>query len=414
MHLPWPSRRKLQWRRTFEFDTFFFSGRYHLKQLVTFLLALFSVVRCGGKLSIFANRDYVSNYVKAVRFRKETVPRFAMGILEPPNQSTSGHPSMPARKNKPSRHGTLNEQDTSDAVAIDTGMVLEHVQTANTGHLFGDIGKLPPRSAQILEPRYVVYHTFRDERNGTSWIGLNKVTNSEKGKIGPILLVPGQYKLELKLPKLLNRNIAHDMSGTILGGISSLALSDEKAEEAYKRGVPTSYVDLHLVVQGKKHGILDAHGVMDLGVHSTFVQTFSVQERDGNEVQLTLKMYSHSVIKRLKVEGTLFRRDFPAKPNEQELKQRREATKGKVILREALNSGETNSAQSRLDPDVDLREVVTKFYETVAPERLANVNLVFEHFKGREKEIVSTLEVKYQATFDRRGNFVLHESDDVR
>ena len=78
---------------------------------------------------------------------------------------------------------------------------------------------MPPKAAQQYEPRYVVYHEFKDEKAALDWIGLNKVTNDTKGRLTPVVLTPGEYKLELRLPKDINRNLAHDLSGVVVGGI---------------------------------------------------------------------------------------------------------------------------------------------------------------------------------------------------
>ncbi len=298
---------------------------------------------------------------------------------------------------KVSRHGTLDETDTSDAVAIKVNQVLEHCDTPNTSHVFGAAGALPPKTAQKIEARYMPYHVFRDEKQGTDWIGLNLLSNNEKGVLQPVVLSPGEYKIELKLSKNLNKNFAVDSMGTVVGGIGSL-VDSENREEVRSRGMPNSYIDISLNVQAKRYAITSTSGIVDLGVHREFVRTFTVKEQDGmSTMNLTLK--SHSVFKRLKVEGVLYRRDFT--PEEPEGKvQRRRAQAGKEILRKALSSGQT-----RLNKGVDMQTVVRAFYSAVAPDRLKNLDVVFKHFEGRDDDLINTLEAKYHYVILPDGTF---------
>mmetsp|Transcript_7235 Transcript_7235/g.11539 ORF Transcript_7235/g.11539 Transcript_7235/m.11539 type:complete len:307 (-) Transcript_7235:1266-2186(-) len=290
------------------------------------------------------------------------------------------------KKGKPSRHGTLGENDTDQAVAVSVNQVLAHCQTATTKDLFGAAGSLPPKSAQRYEPRYIVYYTLKDGKSGANWIGLNKVNNTEKGRIESIPLVPGEYKIELKLSKQLNKNLAHDVTGSVVGGIQSMGLSDEdKAKEIKDRGMPNSYIDVTARVQAKKYAISEFRGILDLGVHSTFTRVFTVHVQDG-EACLDLGLFSHSLFKRLKVEGVVFRRDFtPAEPEIAIERRRNGARKGKEIFRKALSSG---PPKNRLDDDVSIQAVVREFYEKYAPERLGNLDVVFRHFKGRNGKLM--------------------------
>mmetsp|Transcript_17073 Transcript_17073/g.33416 ORF Transcript_17073/g.33416 Transcript_17073/m.33416 type:complete len:322 (+) Transcript_17073:605-1570(+) len=314
---------------------------------------------------------------------------------------------MPHQKDLLSRHGTLSDDDTLDAVAVDTIQVLKHCATDNTKDYFGATGKLPPKSAQIVEPHYVPYHTFRDDKDDTDWIGLKMSTNALKGRPDPVLLSPGEYKLELKLPKALNRNVAYDTAGAIIGSISTLTAADEDAaNEAYMRGLPTAYVDVQIIVRTKKYSLLSTRGMLDLGVHSHFVRTWAVQPHEGN-VELELKMHSHSVLKRLKVEAVLYRRDFrQEEENAAEARRKMQAERGKAILQKALSVPKTKGRR-RLDPDVKIQDVVYTFYHHVAPERLPNLDFVFQHFAERDDDLINTLEAKYHVRFDNRGNFVL-------
>jgi hypothetical protein len=324
---------------------------------------------------------------------------------------------MASKKDRMSKHGTLNENDTEGAVGINVNMVLEHTQTATTAELFGAAGKLPPTAAQRVEPRYTVFHTFRDDKADTPWIGLNKVTNADKGDVPAIALSPGEYKIELKLNKMANRNIAHDLGGAVVGSVQSLVEADEdKASATRARGMPNSYVDVHFAVQAKRYAITDVRGVLDLGVFSTFSRVFVVQPHES-EASFKLDLYSHSVLKRLKVEGALFRRDF-APEEEDSATVRRNAAKGREILKKALSAGEGKGAaapapapppppalRGRLDPDVDIKVVVQAFYEAKARDRLGNLPVVFKHFAGRDDDLIATLEAKYGVKFDARGRF---------
>jgi hypothetical protein len=57
----------------------------------------------------------------------------------------------------------------------------------------------------------------------------------------------------------------------------------------------------------------------------------------------------------------------------------------------------------RLDADVDIRTVLTVFYQTYAPEKLPDVDLVLNHFKGRREALLFTLECKYLVTITPEG-----------
>jgi len=332
-----------------------------------------------------------------------------------PSAPAAAHVAAMGHAQRVSRHGTLTEKDTTGAVAVNVQRVIEHCQTATTNTLFGSTGKLPPSAARIVEQRYVVWHSLRDEKAGLDWIGLNKVTNAEKGNIGPIQLVPGEYKLELKLSKQLNRNFAHELTGSLVGGLSSIGAQDvERAKEIQGRGLPNAYVDVRALVQAKFYAIADVRGVLDLGVHSTFTRVFAVQPTD-TVANLHLQMYSHSVLKRLKVEGVLYRRDFtPEEPDHVALRSRvAAARKGKEILNKALSGNRDATLRTRLDEDVVLFDVVKDFYAQVAPDRLGKLDGVFQHFAGRDDDLIATLEVKYNAQFDRRGKFVVKEAPEV-
>ena len=261
-------------------------------------------------------------------------------------------------------------------------------------------GALPPVSARNNEPHYVTYYTLRDEPAGTDWIGLNKVTNADKGVLGPIDLVPGEYKLELSLPKRINANLFHDGFGSIAGGVQSLLISEaDKAQAAKERGLPSSFLSVKVVVQAKKYAIAELKGEMDLGLSNTFTRTFIVPPRDSL-VHMTIEMKSQTVLKRLKVTGVLYRRDFASPEPNVKVERKKAAATGKEILHRALSA-----EQPRLDPDVNLQKIVYKFYEDNNPERLKYLDKVFSHFKGRDNDLIHTLEAKYNVKFNNRGEY---------
>ena len=67
------------------------------------------------------------------------------------------------------------------------------------------------------EAKWALFHQVKDPKTGQDWIGMNKLTNSDKGEY--ILdLSEGEYKVEFQLPKNLNANIAVDAVGPIIGG----------------------------------------------------------------------------------------------------------------------------------------------------------------------------------------------------
>ena len=51
--------------------------------------------------------------------------------------------------------------------------------------------------------------------------------------------------------------------------------------------------------------------------------------------------------------------------------------------------------RSRLEPGVEVRTVLETFYQTYAPEKLEDLDLVLDYFKGRTEALLLTLETKY-------------------
>lgn len=61
------------------------------------------------------------------------------------------------------------------------------------------------------------------------------------------------------------------------------------------------------------------------------------------------------------------------------------------------------SDSSRLHPEVDIRNVLECFYETYAPEKLRDVDLVLLYFRGRTEALLFTLECKYFVKISAEG-----------
>lgn len=57
-----------------------------------------------------------------------------------------------------------------------------------------------------------------------------------------------------------------------------------------------------------------------------------------------------------------------------------------------------------LDKGVELRQVIHSFYSVYAPEKLDGVASVIEHFRGRERDLFATLELKYDVSFSPDGS----------
>mmetsp|Transcript_1199 Transcript_1199/g.1797 ORF Transcript_1199/g.1797 Transcript_1199/m.1797 type:complete len:327 (+) Transcript_1199:250-1230(+) len=321
---------------------------------------------------------------------------------------------MPSQRHKISKHGTLHQADVSGAVPIQVQQVVDNCQNSNLQDFFGLAGELPPDKAQEPIVQYNSYYTLKDPQTGESWIGLTKGNNREKGTIS-IDLQPGQYRIELELPRQLNANFFHDFTGVVVGGIRSLVEDDpQRAEEKYKRGLPSSKLNVTVRVVGKKYGIMDAKAVMDLGTMTKFSRVFRVKQNEA-PARLEIILHSHSPIKRLKVIGNVARRDFPVAKEQTPSQIRKIYKEAKVIVHEALaidnNNGSHNSdanksrnTSKRLDSDVDILQMIVKFYRAYAPEKVNMSDRVVEHFEGRIDEMIFSFEMKYNVRFDRRGN----------
>lgn len=225
------------------------------------------------------------------------------------------------------------------------------------------------------------------------WVGLTTSTNEKKGVFN-IDLVPGEYKLELIFPKLLNKNIFGSFAGLIVGGVKSLTLDGEEAEEAMQRGLPNTYADVNVSVQAPRYALLDVNSIMDLGLHDSFTQVFSVKENDM-PAKLKIKLESHTTVKRLKLQGVLRRRDFaPSKRSAnstrsipasagtaKSISSKKLSEEGKLLIQEAYKTA--SESRTTLDSSVNPRDFLINFYKKYAPNKLADVDKVLNHFQGR-------------------------------
>ena len=345
-----------------------------------------------------------------------------------------------------SKHGTLDASDVDGAVPVDTDEVLRHRQSSTASTVFGELGGLPPTRMQAVERRFTPYWRVTSS-TGEDWVGLTKANSDRLGTFVVENLVPGDYKLTLKLDKQLNANPVTSLTGTVLGGIKSLTLSGDKdkAEEAAARGIPSQYMDVRVRVAGKRYSISDIRGELDLGVNNALTRTFSVREADG-PVTIEIKCVSHSLVKRLKLQGVLLRCDpepprksytggvstassatsssAPVGPTVAE-----KAKMGRELVSRAFSGAAPPAAAAAVPapapapaaraaasrghafaPDVDARAVLAAFYAQFAPEKVNDVDRVLNHFLSRDGHtglLVKTLEDKYHVKFRRDGTWEL-------
>ena len=195
-----------------------------------------------------------------------------------------------------------------------------------------------------------------------------------------------------------------DRSGPRLASLG--AQDTKKAEEKYKRGLPQQYLDVRIRATGKKYGIIDERGVMDLGVHRSFVRTFKLTKREA-PARLSLTMYSHSILKRLKVIVKIFRRDIVRRIESDLQRQIWLEKRGKQLLRKALDDTESpkknGRPSQRLLPEVDIHAMIEDFYRAYAPDKIARAGAVVEHFEGRVDDMIRSIELKYNVVFDQHG-----------
>jgi len=57
----------------------------------------------------------------------------------------------------------------------------------------------------------------------------------------------------------------------------------------------------------------------------------------------------------------------------------------------------------RLDPSVDVRTLLSVFYQTYDPAKLSSLDLVLDHFRGRTEALLFTLECKYLISITQDG-----------
>lgn len=79
---------------------------------------------------------------------------------------------------------------------------------------------------------------------------------------------------------------------------------------------------------------------------------------------------------------------------------------------ETVSPGKRNE-KSFLKPGVDLRSVITSFYQIYAASKLKDIDDILRHFENRESDLFRTLEVKYDVTFAPDGTCTPNNGDRV-
>mmetsp|Transcript_8303 Transcript_8303/g.9495 ORF Transcript_8303/g.9495 Transcript_8303/m.9495 type:complete len:321 (+) Transcript_8303:223-1185(+) len=315
---------------------------------------------------------------------------------------------MPAaRRHKISKHGTLAPSDMSGAVPIQVEQVVENCQNSNLQDYFGLAGELPPSKAQDHTQKFQPFYKITDSQTGDDWIGLKKGNNKTKGIIA-LELPAGDYKLDLELPRTLNANFFHDFTGVVVGGIMSIVAESAKdAEARFKRGHPSAYMDVRIRVTGRKYGIVDDQSVMDLGTQSKLTRHFKVKKSEA-PAKVEMLFHSYSAMKRLKVVGGISRRELSVKKSQQDMIHH-EAKK--IVQKALIASPEEVIADSVskkvnskiIDSDVDVKEMVVRFYHMFAPEKVRMTDKVLAHFEDRVDDMINAFELKYGVRFDHKG-----------
>lgn len=170
------------------------------------------------------------------------------------------------------------------------------------------------------------------------------------------------------------------------------------------------YMDARIRATGKKYGLLDEKQTMDLGLNRSFVRTFKVSKREA-PTTLNLTLYSHSVLKRLKVVIKVYRRELFRKIESNLQRQIWLEQRGKQLLRKMLDESEQKAVQEkkkppknkRLLPTVDVPAMVENFYREYAPEKAGRAKAVVQHFEGRVDDMILSIELKYNVKFDENG-----------
>lgn len=79
-----------------------------------------------------------------------------------------------------------------------------------------------------------------------------------------------------------------------------------------------------------------------------------------------------------------------------------EASSASSATKASSSSGSTTpkkTPQKFLDDHVSLGDMLTQFYTVYAPIKIKDIPTVLKHFEGREKDLIHTLEIKYNVTF---------------
>lgn len=305
---------------------------------------------------------------------------------------------------------------------IDLDKVLQHTYSASTSHLFGKTGSLPPQDA-VVERRYVKFWSVSGE-NDADFVALDKRNSATKGVFEEHGLTEGEYKLVCKLVRTQNMlEYATAPFGAIIGGVNALVVPPEKREGTLARGMPTEYVDVHMIVKTDKYMIMDQKTELDNG-NDTFIRVFTV--RRNETATFSLKLQSYSLVKRMRIQATIFRCDLPP-PSVTASR----AAAGRRLVQNALSSGnETNSKPPKpskapippkqphskkkdkrrvqIKSTIPIEKVLEKFYSQYAPEKVSQIPAIIDYFLTRDQDLgvlFATLEDKYGVTFDSNGHW---------
>jgi len=239
----------------------------------------------------------------------------------------------------------------------------------------------------------------------------------------------------------------------VVGGLKSLASSKEMSSDVLARGMPNHYMDVRITVSTPSYSLLDQHMEMDVGASNSVVRSFTVTEKDIPS-RLTIRCQSYSIVKRLKLSGELVRCDlappkfipgaFVAPKPEKvccpfaireptraraDAGGKSQAALGRRLVSNAFSSSSeeprssegsasqaskpkpTAAKQPRsvsIRADVDVNALLLSFYAQMAPDKVADIPRVLNHFMTRDKHagiLLATLEDKYKVKFSPDGSF---------
>jgi hypothetical protein len=335
-----------------------------------------------------------------------------------------------------SKHGTLNEKDVEDVAEVNLDLLLKARLSESPSHLFGNTGNLPPKEV-VVERRYIKTWSIVNENGVDQYVGLNKGNSNSKGRFEVSDLVPGEYKLVVKLLKTPNNlllDIASAPIGAIIGGVSSLVSS---SEDHAMRGNPAETVECLALVSTPKYVIAEKNIEID-HINDTVTMMFVVREIDS-KCTLNLSFISHSLVKRLRVAADLFRYDLPPPlppstkprpatprffPTPSEKEKAFKVEQGRDLMQRAFSSGDekriivpqpptkkTNARVKRcvsINSSLPFEKILSDFYYIHAPEKVAEVPKIISFFQNRDKNLgtlFATLEDKYGVKFNYEGEW---------